>query len=168
MAFVVSHMNQGIKAAKPNLLLLLCHSVAVHTVIPAAGRRQLLFFSSSFLFSFFFPNCCISPYKCGGEWDCLGESCLCPCIFLPHLPSWARRKGKFLEQRGQGLIQCVPPITLLMGTARSVWMQEQGAIPNPGAHVGSELCWCNALQGYLALKEHGCCVASKVPSRTHS
>lgn len=52
MAFVVSHMHRGIKAVEPNLLLLLCHSVAVHTVIPAAGRRQLLFFSSSFFIFF--------------------------------------------------------------------------------------------------------------------
>lgn len=51
MAFVVSHMHRGIKAAKPSLLLLLCHSVAVHTVIPAAGSRQLLFF---LCFIFFF------------------------------------------------------------------------------------------------------------------
>lgn len=53
MAFVVSHMHLGIKAVKPNLLLLLCHSVAVHTVTPAAGRRQLLFFLLP-LFIFFY------------------------------------------------------------------------------------------------------------------
>ena len=29
-----------------------------------------------------------------------------------------------------------------------------------------ELCWCNALHGYLALKEHGCRAASKVWSHT--
>lgn len=67
MAFVVSHMHRGIKAAKPNLLLL-CHSVAVHTVIPAVESRQLLFFFSFFSFIslsfFFFPKFFFSsPYK---------------------------------------------------------------------------------------------------------
>lgn len=69
MAFVVSHMHRGIKAAKPNLLLL-CHSVAVHTVIPAVESRQLLFFFSFFSFislSFFFFSQVFFQFSIQGE-----------------------------------------------------------------------------------------------------
>lgn len=97
MAFVVSHMHRGIKAAKPSLLLLLCHSVAVHTVIPAAGSRQLLFF---LCFIFFFSQLFQFSIQVGRGRRMFRRNLALP---LPFLPYWAGKKGELREQRRKDL-----------------------------------------------------------------
>lgn len=163
MAFVVSHMHRGIKAAKPSLLLLLCHSVAVHTVIPAAGSRQLLFFLC-FIF-FFFPSCFSSPYKWGEEGECLGETWLCPFPFY-HIGQAERESSQSKGER----IYPVWPLNhpfhqhkYVHVNAKARWFCQTRHSKQMYLLVygltGTCLCSCSALQGYLPLKEYSCTIS---------